>query len=160
MHDVEFARRGTQVRRYHTVNLIVPETVGHHSANVALLVTSLCPEASANLLKAALYHDLAEQVTGDIPATAKWRSKALKDASKDLEARVIKQVPLTHDERHILKQADMLDLCFKVLEELKMGNTTVLEIGHRGVEWLMNNSPSTLTIQLVQEIQNEYRKYS
>ena len=68
---LEFLLAGAEVLRYHTVQTLQRETVGHHSHGVACLVLLLDPQASARLLRAALLHDLAEQCTGDIPSAAK-----------------------------------------------------------------------------------------
>lgn len=146
-------RKGNAVRRYHTLNILVEETVGHHSANVAMLCDLLANhQPSANLLKAALYHDLAEQYTGDIPATAKWQWPMLKDCLEIIENSQLPTIVLTELEQRILKQADMLDLCYKCDEELRMGNTNVLPIFHRGIKWLAENEPLPITESLMEEL--------
>ena len=72
---LEFILAGTEVTRYHTVRTLVQETVGHHSHGVAMLCLFLAPDASANLLKAALVHDLAEQCYARIQQTLEDLSK-------------------------------------------------------------------------------------
>ena len=72
-NTLEFIATGAEVTRYHTVFTINKETVGHHSHGVAMMVLMIKPDASASLLKAALCHDLSEQVVGDIPSPAKRR---------------------------------------------------------------------------------------
>lgn len=153
-------RNGNRVKRYHTVDTLVGETVGHHSANMAILCVLLSEDKpSVTLLMAALTHDMAEQFTGDVPATAKWESKELKSALADMERRFdrywFNSSPLMPRELKVLKQADMLDLCFKALEELHMGNNQFRPILARGIEYLRTNEPLPATIQLLKEIQNE-----
>lgn len=153
-------RAGNKVKRYHTCDTLVEETVGHHSANVAVLCVLLSEEKpSAALLMAALTHDMAEQFTGDIPATAKWSSDKLKDALDDLEQRYsgywFPHTVLTHRENKVLKQADMLDLCFKALEEINMGNQQFKPILHRGVDYLRTHDPLPATVVLLKEISRE-----
>ena len=153
-------RAGNNVKRYHTVNMLVQETVGHHSANVAILCVILSKNRpSVNLLMAALLHDMAEQFTGDVPATAKWSSEALSKALTKLELEVwdclMPRPGLTEMERRILKQADMLDLCFKTLEEYQLGNKGALLILRRGLSYLSSNSPLPMTISFIKEIQHE-----
>lgn len=152
-------RNGNRVRRYHTLDTIVGETVGHHSANLAILCVLLSDEKpSVNLLMAALTHDLAEQYTGDVPATAKWDSPELKTALDNMERRFDRywfNAPLTAREQKVLKQADMLDLCFKALEEINMGNNQFKPILARGMEHLRTNQPLPSTTQLLKEIQRE-----
>ena len=155
--DIQIMRAGTKVKRFHTLDLIVPETVGHHSCNVALMLTVLTNEVSGELLAAALYHDLAEQYTGDVPATAKWESPRLARALKRLEQY---HFPAPHTlskyETKLLKQADMLDLCFKVLEEVQMGNLPMGAVLERGLTWLRENEPTKVVIELIKEIEHEY----
>lgn len=145
-------RAGNTVKRYHTINLLVEETVGHHSANVALLCAALTVgPVSANLLLAALRHDTAEQFTGDIPATAKWAHPLLKNIVGQIEALHVTLPSLSQGEQRILKQADMLDLCFKCLEELSMGNASVTPMLHRGVDYLWSNDPIETTVAMLKE---------
>lgn len=151
-------RAGTRVKRYHTVDTMVGETVGHHSANVAILCVLLSEQKpSANLLMAALTHDLAERGTGDVPATAKWDSPLLAIALKEAEEQYnIKfHKGLTEEEDRVLKQADMLDLCFKALEEIKMGNSEFLPILRRGLGWLRGHNPLVTTSRILRELQHE-----
>lgn len=145
-------RTGNAVKRYHTLNLIVPETVGHHSANVALLCVQLAGnKPSANLLMAALTHDLAEQYTGDVPATTKWNYPALKSMLDDIEDNYVPLPELTSKETRILKQADMLDLCFKMKEEMMMGNVAMADVMTRGINYLLGNDPLPETLYILQE---------
>jgi len=160
MSTIKRYRSGNKVKRYHTCDTIVGETVGHHSANVAILCVQITEEKpSATLLMAALTHDMAEQYTGDVPATAKWDSPELKAALTAMERRFDYQWfnihTLTPYGCKVLKQADMLDLCFKALEEINMGNSQFKPILARGVDWLRTNDPLPATRQLLKEIQHE-----
>lgn len=153
-------RAGMAVKRYHTVNMLVEETVGHHSANVAWIICNITRDPSAALLKAALLHDVAEQWTGDVPATAKWMCIPLKRELDTLE-RVLHDVhalpmpELTEAEHKILKQADMLDLCFKMTEEINMGNRNCLPILDRGLGYLLDNEPNAAVRLMVNEMRIE-----
>lgn len=154
---IKMIRNGNKVKRYHTVDTLVVETVGHHSANVAHLVMTLDPDCSRNLIVAALNHDLTEQFTGDVPATAKWASARLTELLKSLEATYMGplEVELTEDERCVLKQADMLDLCLKCLEEYQLGNKQITPLIRRGLRFLRENLPTPLTRYIIREIEHE-----
>jgi 5'-deoxynucleotidase YfbR-like HD superfamily hydrolase len=100
--------------------------------------------ASANLMKAALTHDMAEQFTGDIPAPAKWASDELQDALHKLEEKFeiyeeMPSYPITKHEMEVLKAADMLDLVLKCAEEMMMGNDTVKPMVATGLLYLREN---------------------
>jgi 5'-deoxynucleotidase YfbR-like HD superfamily hydrolase len=144
--QLEKIRRANNVQRFHTRTLLVPETVGHHSSNVAHICIVLTKgEASKILLQCALYHDLAEYWTGDSPATVKWTFEGVKE-SLTLAENVVnhEQFPeyvttlsRMHDyERGILKIADMLDLCLKCLDEISLGNRGMREVLNNGIAYL------------------------
>ena len=153
-------RRSNNVLRFHTMPPIKPETVGHHSAGVAILCIVIAErKPSVQLLMAALLHDMHESMTGDIPAMAKWASPKLKAALEDLEHRFDKDfLPfpslLTGYEQRVLKQADMLDLCFKAREEMDLGNVQYSAILARGLSYLRDNDPLPVTQAFMKELQH------
>lgn len=123
---LEFITHGAEVKRYHTVNTLVTETVGHHSHGVALVCLVLDPFSSRSLITAALIHDLAEQQVGDIPSPAK-RTLGFADKLDELEDRIVQQgmgwLPmLTPDEKRTLKLADIAQGALKCVREVQMGN--------------------------------------
>ena len=136
------ARRGAQVRRYHTSLTSHDNTVGYHSYGVAVLVDVLCEgKPSLALLRAALYHDTAEQWTGDLPAPVKAR-KELRNELAIMEDSFANtwglplDEDLTPEERTILSWADLLDLMFYCYEERCRGNTSLNNIFRRAGKWL------------------------
>lgn len=123
---LEFTQAGADVKRYHTLLTLQSETVGHHSHGVAMLCLLLDPQASRRLLIAALTHDLAEHVTGDIPSPAK-REYGIGDQVNELEQRLLNSVGLGvpmlyHYEARTLKLADILQGMLFCARELSLGN--------------------------------------
>lgn len=157
--SARYYRSGAKVKRYHTLDCHVSETVGHHSANVALLCPIIADgEVSAVLLLAALTHDSTEQFTGDVPATTKWANPELAAALKKIDAAYSYDnysSLLNEHERRILKQADMLDLCLKAVEELEMGNNQFRYVLQRGLNYLRSNNPFPTTALIMKEIERE-----
>lgn len=126
-------RRAAMTRRCHTVPTVMTQTVGEHSYHVAMLVLELTAgKASGNLMKAALFHDLAETSTGDVPANTKWRSPLLKQKLEVMEDIFNRRhgltVELTPNEELILKWADSLELGFYCVDELNFGNKHVKDM--------------------------------
>lgn len=124
---LEFITLGAEVRRYHTLTTLQTETVGHHSHGVALLCWVLDPDAHARLLMAALTHDLAEQLTGDIPSPAK-RDLNIGADLEDLERDVMRtagfpQPVLGPSELRTLKLADLAQGALTCVRELQLGNS-------------------------------------
>lgn len=120
-------------KRCHALKTVHTQTVAEHSHGVALLCTQLYGgRPSTSLLLAALYHDLPECVTGDVPATAKWRSKELADALDFAETEFHVDngtgVDLSPEENLVLKAADLLDLGFYCIDELMYGNKHVMSM--------------------------------
>lgn len=132
---LDFILAGSEVVRYHTVTTLQRETVGHHSHGVACLVLLLEPRASVHLLKAALYHDLAEHQTGDIPSPAK-REYGIGDQVDQLEHRLMTQAGITYPELNqhetrTLKLADIAHGALFCLREVSLGNRRMRTVYNR-----------------------------
>lgn len=126
---LDFIAAGAAVSRYHTCDLLKPETVGHHSHGVALLCLLIDPECSLDLIKAALLHDMAEQRTGDIPSPAK-RDLGIGGDLEVLEHRILAESgfhfpELSEQEKLTLKLADIAHGALKCAREVNMGNSTM-----------------------------------
>jgi len=88
---------------------------------------------------------MAEYVTGDVPATAKWSNAALAHALMEFEIMIERiegtQVDLTVEEHNYLKFADMLEFMWFVAEELSMGNSSMLRLWENGLKWFAGYEP-------------------
>ena len=130
---IQFFLNGSEVKRYHTVRTLQEETVGHHSHGVALYCCFLT-NPSANLLIAALVHDLAEHQLGDIPSPAK-KKYGIGEQVNELEARLLKDhhfdVELTDAEKRVLKLADIFQGMSFCLREMQLGNRRMREVFDR-----------------------------
>lgn len=133
-----------EVIRFHTERMLTRQTVGSHSWRVATIITLVHPNPSANLLKAALFHDVAERWTGDIPSPAKWEWETLKRGAivSTSHVELVLKLPtgqLTPEEQMWLKGADFLDLLLHLRDELSMGNSTVAATATRAQEYFISN---------------------
>lgn len=129
---LEFLRRGGRVKRFHSFHLLMPNPVGHHTFNLIGILMTCVPYAalSKSLLFAAYEHDLAECITGDLPAPFKRKVPGLREAVDAEEAHLLSEhecaVPvLTATEQRWLKLADSLDGAMHCLEERRLGNRTL-----------------------------------
>lgn len=132
---LEFISAGSEVVRYHTVTTLQRETVGHHSHGVACLVALLNPEASRELLLAALWHDLAEHQTGDIPSPAK-REYGIGDQVDKLERRLMIEAGVAYPElsaadSRVLKLADIAHGALFCVREMSLGNQRMRAVYNR-----------------------------
>lgn len=135
MRNYDFMIDGGYVDRYHTQPTINRDTVGHHSFNVACAIMALRPDASAALLKAALLHDVAEHVVGDMPAPAKrampdYGQDTFREVFSDMEEKHmleagIQYPELSMQEGWVLRLADALDGMRFCIHERAMGNKKI-----------------------------------
>jgi 5'-deoxynucleotidase YfbR-like HD superfamily hydrolase len=154
------------VKRYHTVPIIGQQTVAEHSFQVCLILTQVFGDkVTKNLLKAALFHDLAEIETGDIPAPAKRRYSLLH--SGVLEAEVTFEmehkidVGLTKEEHKMLKFADYYELVLFCFDQLELGNRNVLEALGNGLAYLREMDSVGLTAEfLIETAEKRYHKHA
>ena len=159
MRDViNFIIRGGEVTRFHTVRTIQTETNGHHSFLVATLAHLLSPSGAlrGDILLAALVHDLAEHVVGDIPANTK-KSIGAYHAMEQLEneylATVGLDVNLLMSERRVLKMADVLAGYIFCKRERELGNKELSIIGARYLDYLEQLAPfSNLELEVINAI--------
>lgn len=127
------------------------ENVMEHSWEVAVIAHTLTliknsyfdGELDANAIAtAALYHDVTEVITGDLPTPIKYHSPAILNAYKRIEHQaetellnllpealqknfrpLIKHELLPLEHRQIIKAADKISAYLKCQAELKAGNT-------------------------------------
>lgn len=149
-HFFSLVSRMKYIRRWGLMRNTYPENVQEHSHMVAVLAHALAiisrdvfgeqvnPEVCAT---AALFHDVSEILTGDLPTPVKYFNQSIAKDYKEVE-RLSKGQLLTylpdsmksdyrplvfeeHDDvtKRIVKEADKLSAYIKCLEELKSGNS-------------------------------------
>jgi len=127
------------------------ENVMEHSWEVSVIAHTLAliknhyydGEVDANAVAtAALYHDITEVITGDLPTPIKYHSKQITTAYKQIEhqaekelinllpeklqadfAVLIQQEKMSEEHKEIIKAADKISAYLKCQAELKAGNS-------------------------------------
>ena len=126
------------------------ENISEHTQEVAVLAHALAVltntrfegQVDANkCVLLALYHDVPEIITGDLPTPVKYHSQTLREAYKQVEDGAADRLlamlpddlqgiyyPLLHQESgtmeaRLVKAADKLSAHIKCIEELKAGNS-------------------------------------
>lgn len=129
---IEFFLDGAETERYHTIRTLQRETVGHHSHGVAMFVVLM--GGSEGVLRAALFHDLAEHILGDIPSPAK-KKFGIGEQVNELEEELLKaaqfSVELGDRSKRMLKFADIFQGMSFCSREVKMGNTKLASVFYR-----------------------------
>lgn len=159
---LEFMLAGSEVTRYHTVRTICQETVGHHSHGVALIAAFLSGgNPRAELLVAALVHDLAEHVLGDIPAPSK-RAFAIGNQVSELEEKLLYgvdlKVDLSSEDARILKLADIAQGALFCIREIELGNSGMRVVYHRYKSYAEEKLLTGLERELFDLIQERYEE--
>ncbi|MBR5521285.1 MAG: 5'-deoxynucleotidase [Oscillospiraceae bacterium] len=126
------------------------EDVAQHTSEVMITAHTLCLLAnnmfghnvnSEKVITCALYHDVSEILTGDLPTPVKYNNPRIQKAYKEVERHAVNrlletahpdikdslrpyltQEELTDYEKAILKGADRLCALTKCIEELQGGN--------------------------------------
>lgn len=130
IYRMKAARAGGNVNRFHTMTTLCKNTVAQHSFGVAVMMDQMYDgKAPAHMLRAALYHDIAEAQFGDIPSPAK---RAMDSADLRLaEDKYMKSnglwTELNDWERWQLKSLDILDGLWYCAEEMGLGNRRIVE---------------------------------
>lgn len=141
MQRLMLQRDAAAVQRYHTKRTHRSQTLADHTYGVMQIMVYVDPEVSAEALVAAMFHDLPEVVTGDIPATAKQKHPRLKaeldavERSVDANLRSPLSAPCSA-EQALVKWADTYELICWCLEEWSMGNMQVIGIIATGVHYI------------------------
>ena len=161
---LEFARAGLGVRRYHQRYTAEIDTVGKHSAGVAMFLIMMNEQLpSANLLAAALCHDLPEAVTGDIPSPAKrdWSPDARQSlAQQETELLMASNFHyyLTEEEHRQLKVADCFDGLMFCVEERRRGNRYVTSVAQTYTKYLDDMELSSIEAEIFMLIVQKWNK--
>nr|WP_300089733.1 5'-deoxynucleotidase [Sedimentibacter sp.] len=150
-----FISRMKYINRWGLMRNIKDENVSEHSLDVAVIAHALAiiqkrrlnmdvnPEKTALY---AIYHDVSEIFTGDMPTPVKYYNTVIKTAYKDVELaackRLLKLLPEDfyndyegvliprEDEKEIwktIKAADKISAYIKCIEEEKSGNKEFLK---------------------------------
>ena len=152
-HFFAYISRMRFIQRWALMRNTAPENVQEHSHQAAVLAHALAVIRNdkfggrldpGRAAAAALYHDAAEILTGDMPTPIKYDNPAIRSAYQEVEAvaadKLLRLLPqelqgwyrplLTEVDPEIgrlVKAADKLSAHIKCVEELKAGNTEFRE---------------------------------
>ena len=133
-NKIDFIVKAGGTVRFHTWPTIKTQTVAEHSWRVAMLVNVIAPSFGMPVI-AALEHDMAECVVGDIPSPAKRSGRFDREAWDIIEYEVLKDAGyglvnqyLTSEDKRVLKLADYAEGCLFCIDERNLGNRRIAEV--------------------------------
>ncbi len=154
------------IKRWALMRNTEMETLSDHTAQVAFIAHALAIIGNKRLGKnynadrvslLALYHDVTEILTGDMPTPIKYKNETLKKAYKSVEKEAadtfVDMLPQDLKEEYssllipreedrelmkLVKAADKLSALIKCIEEKKAGNTEFLSAEKANEEQLKN----------------------
>ncbi len=153
------------VQRYHSVPTITSDTVGEHTFGVVWLCALLSKGTPrAELLLAALWHDVPELTVGDVPSPVKRRfGLGLQFAQMEREVMDwMLQIPvpqLTSDEQHILTLADRIDGMLHCCYERALGNQVIEEAYDRFLQYIRQMQISATEQKIVDAVTQIWSAY-
>ena len=131
-------RNAARVLRCHNARSLHQQTVGEHTFGVLALLATVYPQARAAVWQAALYHDVPESVTGDVPAPTKWRFPLLEEALKEAESGIRQEyaldILLSDHEKRVLKFCDYMELALFAIEECDSGNAHMASMARNALQ--------------------------
>jgi 5'-deoxynucleotidase YfbR-like HD superfamily hydrolase len=143
--DILSLRASGHVKRWHTVPRVGGEqSVAEHSAQALSLLFLLHPNPSINLVKAVLWHDSAERLTGDLPAPIKRKYPEIRNAYMKAEHDFLLKhhavlealSELTSSDVEWLKVVDVLELLLESRDQMLLGNRHAANIAERARSYL------------------------
>ena len=151
MKRLALLRRAARVQRMHTQPTLRPQTVGEHTFNAMAILDYVDPEADKVVWRALLHHDAAEAITGDVPATAKWRfemlSSAISQAECTLETEYDMIVPLTKEQIGILKYCDIMELAMFGIEEAERGDLAMVKVARACIKAIEDKGLQSINVR-------------
>lgn len=133
------------IQRWALMRNVTKEDVSQHSTEVAMLTHALATignvyfdrDYDVNALTVqALFHDVTEVVTGDMPTPVKYANDDIRDSYKAVEKKAAEQLVnslplgmrysysfLLEEEHHLVKAADTLAAYLKCCDEVNAGNS-------------------------------------
>jgi len=136
-------REGAAVERAHTLPHHGSYSNGAHQYAATMLLFTLHPDPSMNLVKAMMTHDLGERWCGDVPAPTKWSdgefAKRIGAMEKQCLAHLGYDMILSSENWEWLDACDKLELLLWAKDQLAMGNQNVATCLGNLLAWFKAN---------------------
>ena len=123
---------GGWIERYHVKGqrMLTRQSVAEHSWRMAAAIFAVASQLRADVVLAALFHDVSERVTGHIPSNVKKLNpdiqQAVHEVSTAEEVRLGIRFNLTDEEKKLVAWADAYEGTLHCLDEYELGNRKIV----------------------------------
>lgn len=151
-----------RVVRKHTLPHHRPEILAEHTWGVIHIMLYVWPDAPIDAVKAAMYHDVGEHKSGDIPGDFKADNPEVRefcdnyehDAARSvLPERLWDSLQPSEQNAALVKFCDKAEFAFSCYHEWMLGNRYSLAPMKRTVDMMKGSFPSPIYENLPQEVQ-------
>jgi 5'-deoxynucleotidase YfbR-like HD superfamily hydrolase len=155
--------QAARVVRKHTLPHIRQENIAEHTWGVLHILLSIYPNAPAIIVKGALYHDLGEHKSGDIPGDFKADNPEIRGHTERYELEAAKRVvpesmhnclSLLPSELCLVKFCDKLEFAFSCYHEWMLGNRYSIAPMERTVEMARKAIPDAIFVELPEHVRH------
>jgi 5'-deoxynucleotidase YfbR-like HD superfamily hydrolase len=161
--QIKFVYNGGRPQRFHTHDTLLRQNVAEHSFYVTALATILYNDELplldfATLIRACLFHDVAEHVVGDLPSPTKRQSDVLKKTIDEFEYQALSRqnlyIPLPSVLKRKLKICDNLDGLMFCVREKAMGNRRMRVVFYNYYKYLVEQRLEGKEMEVFEYINN------
>jgi 5'-deoxynucleotidase YfbR-like HD superfamily hydrolase len=158
--QIDFMWRGGMTRRFHTFPAHIGDTVGEHSYLTACLTYLMGGEAiKGRVIMAALTHDMAEHIMGDIPAPTKRAFSDIADFGVHEESLLDDNgwgFPLSKPEKRLVKLADIYASILTCVKEAATGNKFLTPVMLKFIDYALELNPTHIEREVLDRIMELY----
>jgi 5'-deoxynucleotidase YfbR-like HD superfamily hydrolase len=166
-------RLAGQLKRYHTWPTTGHQTGAEHSWNIIRIYLSVVgEEIDPHIIRHAMFHDIGEHFTGDLPFPVKANNPIIKEQIDFLEHRsmctqldywnTFYQVRLTDADKKLFKQIEVLEMAEFGMDQMNLGNNHGFIIADRCLQFVYDQAPlpRRLCIYISKRLSLFYRQCS
>jgi hypothetical protein len=163
---IKLLRGAASVVRVHTRRTIHRQTVGEHTFGALGLLLHIEENPSLDVIRALLYHDVPEFISGDVPSPTKKQYPELRRILEDIEQKVLRGHGLDTDlsprDQRLLDYCDIMELAMFASEEIDMGNQLMAVVLRRCMVALVSRDLIGVTptaLELYKQIEARSSQY-